>query len=159
MSLLNRLKAFFSDEETRDAHDLLPRVREFYTAAVHRETQLRQQAEMAPHAAGRDALRQLAEEEKAIADDLRQIIQQLGSFAGEVVRAPEPLGALNYWARLVQSLEAHQEAIRAMLDESVLITDGQPQMADALRQLARREDQHSSRLRGLIAKSDPQALD
>ena len=159
MSLLKRLMGLFETEEQRDAHDLLQRVRVFYTEAVHREHQLAQQAELAPHAAGRDGLRRLAEEEKEVAERLRRILARLGSFAGDVLRAPEQLGALNYWARLMQNLEAHREAVKAMLDEAALTTDGQPEIADELRQIARLEDAHCTRLRALIAKSDPQALD
>ena len=159
MSLVKRLKGLFESEEQRDATDLLQRLRDFYTSAVHREAYLRHQAEMAPHAAGRDGLRQLAEEEKEVVERLRQMIHRLGSFAGDVLRAPEPIGALNYWARLTQTLDAHREAIKSMLDESARVTDGQPELADELREIARCEDLHCAKLRALIAKSDPQALD
>jgi rubrerythrin len=134
-------------------------VRLIYTAARHRQQQLRQQAEMAPHDAGRQGLLRIAEEEREVAEHLRRIIQSLGSFAGEVSHAPEQLGALNYWGRLVQVLEAHREAIKALLDEATRITDGQPELADELRAVARLEEGHAVRLRALIAKSDPQALD
>jgi hypothetical protein len=159
MSVLKRLKGLFESEEQRDAHSLLLRVRVFYTAAVHREHQLREQAELAPHAAGRDGLRKLAEEEKEVIERLRRILHELGSFAGDVVRAPEPIGALNYWARMAQSLDAHRDAVKELLDESALVTDGQPEIADELRQIARFEDAHCAKLRALIAKSDPQAID
>lgn len=158
MSLLQGLKSLFRSEEERDAHDLLSTVRGFYVDSRHREQQLRHQSEMAPHAAGRDGLLELAGEETEVAERLRQIILGLGSFAGEVNRPAEPLGALNYWGRLAQSLEAHKEAVNALRDEATLITDGLPEVADELRLLARFEESHASRIRGLLAKADPQAL-
>jgi len=159
MGVLNRIKGLFLSEEERDAHDLKPQVRRFYVDAMHRAAQLRAQAGTAPHAAGRDGLRQLAESEDEVARRLGKIIHDLGSFAGDVTRAPEPIGALNYWGRLAQALEAHKAAIKDLLDEATLITDSHPQLADELRALARIEDGHGARLRALIAKSDPQALD
>lgn len=159
MGVLKRLKDLFLSEYERDAHDLKPQVRRFYVDAMHREHSLRLQAEEAPHAAGRDGLRQLAEEEKEVVERLRKIIHDSGSFAGEVNRAPEPLGALNYWARLAQVLDAHKSAIKDYLDEATLLTDSHPELADELRSLARLEDRHGALLRALIAKSDPQALD
>lgn len=158
MSLLRRLKSFFGSEEERDRHDALAEIRRFYQAAVHREQQLRAQAEEAPHAAGRDGLRALAADEKQVVEGLRRVIQQLGSFAGEVVSAPAPHGALNYWGRLTQALEDHKEAVGSLIDESVLLTDGQPEIADQLREMARAEIALCGNLRALIAKSDPQAL-
>lgn len=159
MSLLQRLKGLFLTEEERDAHDLLGIVRNLYAGAMHRQQQLRRQSEMAPHAAGRDGLAALADEESEVIERLRRIIRDLGSFAGEVVRAPDGVGALSYWARLAQSLEAHKEAVKAMRDEATRITDGLPEIADELRALARVEEIHASRIRSLLAKADPQALD
>jgi hypothetical protein len=159
MSFFKRLKAVFDSEEQRDRHDALAEVRRFYTGAMQRQRELERQSALAPHAAGRDGLLALAQEESAVADQFRRLIQGLGSFAGDVPKAPEPIGALNYWARLTQMLEAHRHAVAEMLDEATLLTDGQPELADELRRIAREEMAHGAKLRALIAKSDPQAID
>ena len=66
---------------------------------------------------------------------------------------------MNYWGRLVRDLEAHREAVQLFLEAATEITDEQPETADFLRRLALEEEIHAERLRALIARSDPQALD
>ncbi len=138
---------------------LLARLRELYASAVQRHRWLVEHAELAPHEAGRRALQELAAEEKEQAERLRRLVSAVGGFAGDVPVPPPPQGACNYWGRLTQDLEAHRAAARDIRDQATTLVDEHPELAEALAALAREEEEHAARLRALIARSDPQALD
>ena len=159
MSLLGKLTRVLVGDGEREIEEIIPRLRNMYTACAQRSRQMARHAELTPHEAGRLALVELAAEEKDLAERLRRKIMELGGFAGDVRQLPEPLGAMNYWGRLVRDLEAHREAVQLFLEAATEITDEQPETADFLRRLALEEEIHAERLRALIARSDPQALD
>ena len=158
MGLMGKLTRVLIGDAEGEVEETIPRLREMYYRSVQRARQLARHAEMAPHEAGQRSLTELAAEEQDQAERLRRKVLELGGFAGDVQQAPEPTGTLNYWGRLVRDLEAHRDAIRRLIELATELSENQPETADFLRNLAREEELHAERLRALIARSDPQAL-
>ena len=159
MNVLPRLTRIFTAGNEPDRDAILPEVRRLYTAAVGQARLLERHAGMAPDEAARVQLTHLSRAEEQYAERLRKVIGRLDAFAGDVAVSEAPAAAVNHWGRLGQDLEAHREAIKGLLDLGARVTNEQPEMADTLRELARDEEIHGLRIRALIARSDPQALD
>ncbi|GIW41315.1 MAG: hypothetical protein KatS3mg076_1892 [Candidatus Binatia bacterium] len=159
MSLWSRLGRILVGGEEPEPEEILPRLRRLYAATVERQRSMLRHAELAPNEASREGLTKLAEEEKELAERLRELVARHGGFAGDVPAGEPPPPGLNHWSRLVQDLEAHRSAVKELLDHAADLTDDEPELAEALRELARREEIHVFLLRRLVARADPQAID
>jgi len=141
------------------AGDATRAVRECYVDCVQRAQQLRRHAAMAPQAYSTEGLDELAAAEDQQAERLREALRAAGETAPPVPAAALPGGALNHWGRLVQDLERHRAAVRRLRELAVHFAESLPATAELFDQLCREEAIHSERLRTLIARADPQALD
>lgn len=116
-------------------------------------------AAMAPNAMCEEELRSLAADHEALAHQLGKALAERGIDA--FTPAPRDVGApsgLNHWARLVQDLEGVRQARDALLEAATRIGDIDPPLGELLGALSRECEAHAIRLRGLIARADPQAL-
>jgi len=113
---------------------------------------------MAPQAYSAQGLKELADAEETQAERLRAALSAAG-HAIPAVPASRSSGAPSHWARLVQDLEAHRMSARHLRELAVHFAEDLPSTADLFDQLCREEIGHCERLRALIARSDPQALD
>jgi phage shock protein A len=104
-------------------------------------------------------LKQLAAAEEDQRDRLRQALEAVGAPAPPVASELLPRRALNHWARLVQDLEAHQEAVQRFRELAMRFAESFPRTAGLFDELCREEETHCEDLRALIARADPQALD
>jgi hypothetical protein len=159
MSMLERISRFVVGSRVATVHEAATALRQCYEDCGARAAQLSRHADMAPQAQGAEGLARLAAAETQQAERLREALRA----AGEAVTAPAPVGlppgALNHWARLVQDLEAHRSSTRRLRELAVHFAETLPETAALFDDLCREEHVHCERLRGLIARADPQALD
>lgn len=159
MGMLDKISRLVAGGGVAAAHDATQAVRDCYVECVHRAHQLRRHAEMAPQSYSTDALRELAAAEEQQAERLREALRAAGETAPPVPTAALPEGALNHWGRLVQDLERHRPSARRLRELSVHFAESLPATAELFDQLCGEEITHCERLRTLIARADPQALD
>ena len=159
MSMLERISRLVVGSGAATAHDATDALRQGYVDCVARARQLSRHAEMAPQAHSVEALTELAAAEEKQAERLRDALRAAGQAPPGVPSDSLPPGALNHWARLVQDLEAHRASARRLRELAVHFAETLPDTAGLFDELCREENVHCERLRGLIARADPQALD
>ena len=119
--------------------------------------QLREHAERAPHHAGADQLRAVAEQQ----DQVVQLLQDALTARDEMPAVePKPVkGGKNHWARVVHDL-ADNQALMKRYGELVAYWD--PEVPDAValfQSLERSKSQIGAALRDIGLRADPHALD
>jgi hypothetical protein len=139
-------------------HDAVPELQKAHAGFVQRAEQMRRHAETAPNQLNHQELGRLGDEEQAYAQQLLEALTAMGASSTLQAAGTVPDGALNHWGRLVQDLEAHRAAARHLREEAVHFAETLPETAKLLEQLCRAEEAHALRLRDLIARTDPQAL-
>jgi hypothetical protein len=159
MSMLEKLSRLVVGSSAATAHDATDALRQCYVDCVARAQQLGSHAEMAPQAHSVEGLKELAAAEEKQAERLRDALRAAGQLVPTISAAPLPPGALNHWARLVQDLEAHRLSAQLLRELAVHFAETLPDTAGLFDELCREEQVHCERLRGLIARADPQALD
>jgi hypothetical protein len=159
MSMLDRISRLVVGSSAATVHEAADVLRQSYVDCVARAHQLRRHAEVAPQAHGVEGLTELAAAEEAQAERLRDALRAAGQTLPALPAAAPPSGALNHWARLVQDLEAHRASARRLRELAVHFAETLPDTATLFDDLCREEQLHCERLRGLIARADPQALD
>lgn len=158
MQALDALARMLTGTPRSTAKTAVTAIRELYRRTAERARQLARHAARTPHEAGRRELEALALAEREHADRMRRKVLALGGFPGDALDSEPRADAPSYWGRLVLDLEAHRDAVRDLLDAATAVTDSDLETALFLRQLAHEEDAHALRLRALIARSDPHAL-
>jgi hypothetical protein len=159
MSVLDKLSRLVVGTEVSAKRDAIEALRPCYVDCVQRARRLAHHAEFAPHAYSAEALKALAAAEEVQAGRLRDALRAAGAEVPNVAE-PSPLpGALNLWARLVQDLEAHRASARRLRELVVHFAESLPVTAALFDELCNEESIHCERLRTLIARADPQALD
>ena len=159
MSMLERISRLVVGSRAATAHDATDALHRCYADCVARAGQLSRHAEMAPQAQGSDGLAALAAAEAKQAERLRVALRAAGHAVPTAAAVTLPPGALNHWARLVQDLEAHRTSTQGLRELAVHFAETVPDTAALFDELCREEHVHCERLRGLIARADPQALD
>lgn len=159
MSMLEKLSRLVVGTEAGAVHDATDMLTRCYIDYIKRARQLSRHAEMAPQAYGTQGLRDLAAAEEAQAERLREALRAIGAPIPPVPDESLPPGALNHWSRLVQDLEAHRASARRLRELAVHFAETLPATAQLFDALCREEFAHAERLRTLIARADPQALD
>jgi hypothetical protein len=159
MSVLQRLsRLMMGGTEAVAALDATEALTQCYIDCVQRARQLSGHAEMAPPGFGTDGLKELAAAEAQQAEQLRNALQVAGVTPPTVTVDDLPPGAPNHWARLVQDLQLHRSSTRRLRELAVHFAESLPATAALFDQLCRDEGTHAERLRTLIARADPQAL-
>jgi hypothetical protein len=136
--LLNRLAETAADAETLAAN-------------------LTRHTEMCSYPTLRAGLEELAAEETAQANAMRQLVLQNGVWP-KLPNRSSPEGSSN-WERLRNDLALQIQILRALRSQLSEWTGIDPQIAERLRESADEEDRHIGQLRDLTLKCDPQALD
>ena len=159
MSMLERISRLVVGSRAATAHDATGALRQCYVDCVARAAHLSRHAEMAPQAQAAEGLAQLAAAEAKQAERLRDALRAAGEAVPAASAAVRPPGALNHWARLVHDLEAQRSSEQGLRELAVHFAETLPDTAALFDELCREEHVHCERLRGLIARADPQALD
>lgn len=159
MGILERISRFVVGGGGATEHDAKEALLQCYADCVARARQLARHAEMAPQPHAVEGLRELAAAEHKQAERLREALRVSGVVPPTVSDAALPPGALNHWARLVQDLEDHRGSAKQLRELTMQFAETLPDTAALLDELCREEQVHCERLRGLIARADPQALD
>jgi hypothetical protein len=140
----------------RDATAALARS---YSDCAQRARQLHRHSEMAPHTYSAEALAELASAEESLAQRWREGLEAVGAPLPTIGAEPPQRGALNHWGRLVQDLEAHRAAVQRLRELAVHFAEELPATSTLFDEACHEESVHCERLRTLIARADPQALD
>lgn len=137
--------------------EIQARLGQMYTALAGLSAQVLAHAQMAPTAALEEELSKLGEEIGAQAEGIGMLLaqRQLTPPAAGETGAVVPT---SHWARLVQDLEQLREVRRLLLDAYARSNEVEPALAAELEDCGRRVEGHLHRLRSLIARADPQAL-
>jgi rubrerythrin len=117
--------------------------------------QLDDHAEKAPYPQVAARLRQMAVEKRASADRLRERIVRLGAALEET--SGEIRSAKNHWERVVQDLQDQKSLEAKLFDETALLAEERPELAELLRDVAASQRPHTETLLDLVARADPQA--
>jgi hypothetical protein len=134
-------------------------LREIHADAVESMLLLRQHANMAPQDYSRDGLERLAAAAREQVDSLRACLRERGLPVPPEPSAPTIAIPTSHWARLVQDLERHRASSRRLRELAAHFADSHPSVAAFLNQLCQQNLHACERLRTLIARADPQALD
>jgi len=159
MGVLHKLSQLMAGGEVTTRNAAVEALRQCYVDCTQRAWRLARHAERAPHEYSAQALKELAVAEEAQAGRLRDALRAAGADVPSVPDPPPLPGALNLWGRLVQDLEAHRSSVRRLRELAVRFAESLPTTASIFDELCREESIHCERLRTLIARADPQALD
>jgi hypothetical protein len=157
MGVLNKLSRLITGAAPTEK--AVAALSECHRSAVTRSRQLAAHAEIAPQDQSAESLRELAVAEEQQVARLSAALCSSGAAVPPVPEAAPPAGALNHWARLVQDLEAHRRSMRRLRELSTRFAESLPSTAELFDDLCHEEAGHCERLRELIARADPQALD
>jgi hypothetical protein len=122
---------------------------------LNRSRTLEEHAALAPNEFAAEELRALAREERAMADRLGAALGVFYTPAG--AEAQSEAGS-SHWARLLYDLEQHRTSRQRLREMGIRLARTRPVLSGLCHELARDEELHGERLRNLIARADPQAL-
>ena len=128
-----------------------------YTASALTQARFQRLAQMAPQEASAAALKALAMSEGAHCQKLLDAIAAAGGLP-PLVPAIEDIST-NHWGRLVAALENNRQLVQALRERTMEFAETFPVTAQLLAELRDNEAMHCERLRDLIARADPQAMD
>jgi hypothetical protein len=157
MGVLDRISRLVTGGTT--ASSATRAVRDAYVECVKRARQLTRHAEMAPQSYSTEVLQELAAAEERQAWRLQEALRAAGELPPTVPADTLPGGALNHWGRLVQDLNLHRASAQRLRELTIHFAETLPATAALLDELCCEEVLHCERLRALIARADPQALD
>jgi hypothetical protein len=144
----------------RDAvEDPTEALRQAYADACERMLLLQRHAELAPQAYSQEALRNLAQAAAKQIERIRALLRERDIGLVPELSTTATTTSMNHWARLVQDLERHQASSARFRDLAVEFGDSHPSVAEFLDRLCQEDARTCERLRALIARADPQALD
>lgn len=132
-------------------------LREACQGCLDRADRLRAGAERAPDPRSRDELRALAQAEIDTANRIATLMGERRAEAPEIPQTP-PCPARSHWARLVAQLERHRTAAQSYRELTTRLAQRAPEAAALFEQLSAAQMTASRRLRALIARADPQAI-
>ena len=159
MGVLEKLSRLIAGGEVAARYAAVEALTQCYIECTQRARRLARHADLAPQEFSAAALKELATAEEAQAGRLHDALRAAEAEVPNVPDAPPLPGALNLWARLVQDLEAHRASTRRLRELAVHFAESLPTTAAVFDELCREESVHCERLRTLIARADPQALD
>jgi hypothetical protein len=134
-------------------------LREIYGNVRERVQRLRLHAELAPQEHGRQGLSTLAADAGETLEELRAALRERGVGLVPETKPRTEEASLNHWGRLVKDLEDHRASSRRLRELAMHLDDSHPAVAVFLNRLCNEDVRSCERLRDLIARADPQALD
>jgi len=159
MGVLNKLSRWVTGSTVGAQREATAALGLCYVAGVQRARQLHRHSAMAPHTYSADALAELAAAEETQAQRWRDALGAAGIPVPPVPPEVPLHGALNHWGRLVQDLEGHRAAVQRLRELAIHFAEELPSTSALFDEICREEAVHCERLRTLIARADPQALD
>ena len=156
MSWAQRLLGVGSIDVAAEVRKDVAEVHRRLTMQAHR---IRASAALAPNVAAESDLRALAAEDEALAAELKPHLP--AGWPGRVAETDGAAGDIgpSHWARVVDVLQRHRDSQEALIAAAARLREIAPSVADLCTRLARAEEGHLERLRHLVARADPQALD
>jgi hypothetical protein len=143
--------------EEQDTRRVLPELLASYGEEVRLARQIREHADHAPHQAGAQGLRAIAEEQDRLAQLLRDKIVALGEKVSDQL-APTR-GGKNHWARVVRDLEENQVLARHYNEQAIHWEPDLPDVVALYRTLEQEKNHINALLRDIALRADPHALD
>jgi len=159
MGVLDRLSRLVAGSEAAARYDAIGALGQCYVECTQRARRMAHHADLAPHEYSAEALKELAAADNAQAERVRDALQAVAAKVPTVPDLPPLAGARNLWGRLVHDLDAHRASTQRLRELAVHFAERLPTTAALFDQLYHEEAMHSERLRALIARADPQALD
>ncbi len=157
MALLDMLRELVeSDEDARRRVD--DQLKGLHRSYHERALRLEATAGQAPSSATESDLRRLASDHRRLADLVGTALE---ARAASLPAAPESASSAeghNHWARIVDDLAVFQAGRNQTLELGNAIVERHPELTELFDVLTRKCDEHVTRLRGEIARADPQAL-
>lgn len=158
MSLLQKVGRFVVGGSSA-VEDPASVLRQAYAGAVQRLALLEQHAEFSPQEYSRKGLSTLVKSTRQQLEAIRAVLRQRGvGLPPEPPALPPSSASTSHWARLVQDLELHRASVQRLRELAFHFADTDPEIAQFLEQLCQEDLRSSERLRVLIARADPQAL-
>jgi hypothetical protein len=157
MALLDTFRGIFEGDE-RAHRRVNEDLRNLYQGFVERAAHIELTAGEAPTEAMENDLRKLAADHRETAELIKVALEARKSSAPSAVAAPAPTGAVNHWARVVEDLEDAHKGHNQLREVANRILESNPELTDLFDTLTQRLAAHVARLRGEIARADPQAL-
>jgi rubrerythrin len=158
MAWRDTLARLIHGESDTPPHGVIPELQKAHASLARQAEQLRRHAQASPNQLNLQHLTALAQDEQ---DQARRLVETLAGHGATPDSEGIPAvseGALNHWGRLGQDLEAHRTTARHLREQAIYFSGTQPAIAKLFGDLAHREDAHALRLRDLIARADPQAI-
>lgn len=143
--------------QSKDTRDLVSDLVFSCTEEQGLAQQLREHAERAPHHAGAQQLRAVAEQQ----DRVVQLLQDALNARGETAPTePKPAkGGQNHWARVVHDLTDNQALMKRYGEQLAYWDPEVPDAVELFRSLERDKSQIGAALREIALRADPHALD
>jgi hypothetical protein len=157
-TFLRRLSQLVIGEEI-DQEAFVRALQGCYASCAQRAALLKCHAELAPQEYSTRALQGLAADEEQQQARLAGTLRERGLQLPEVAAAGTDAVISNHWGRLVHDLELHREAVRELQELAMRFDTVAEAGTTLFRGLSVEEAEHCQRLRELIARADPQALD
>jgi hypothetical protein len=141
----------------KDPRDLLPELLANYTEEARLARQIRAHADQAPHQAGAQQLRRVADAQDRVVRLLAEKVAVLGGTPGDNA-GPIKTGK-NHWARVVHDMEDNH-ALGQRYNEQMIHWDPDcPDAAELFHTLNQEKIRINIRLRDIALRADPHALD
>ena len=159
MTWARRLRELAFGQPAAETPEIRRELAGYHLGFQERARRMAAHAALTPSATCEEELSALAADHERLAHQLGAAMTQRGvdvpSAPPRDAAAPP---AINHWARLVQDLQGVRRARDALLEAATRIGDIDPPLGELLGALSRECEAHAIRLRGLIARADPQAL-
>lgn len=156
MSLLEAFRGLV-DSSGRVAKRTDGVLRDLYCGFMARAARLEGTADRAPSDTSAAELRRLADDHRRAAEMLRNVLTERGVSVPSDTGAVEAAEGFNHWARAVADLAVLQDGHARILDAAAAIGEHNPDLTPVFDRLTRTSAEHITRLRGQIARADPQA--
>ncbi len=157
MALLDTFRGILESDEQAEKR-INGRLQNLFRGFVERAERLALTAGQAPSKATETDLRKLADDHRATADLIKSALESRKSSAPSSVGAVTASTGVNHWARIVEDLEVFQQGRNQLMELSNDILESYPELTPLFDALAKKTADHIARLRGEIARADPQAL-
>ncbi len=157
MAFLDTLRSFIGTD-ARTERRVDDRLQDLYRGFLESAERLELTAAEAPVSGAEDELRKIAADHRESAGLIRaELVARGASVPTTIGKVTASIG-VNHWSRIVEDLVVLQAAHSEVLDLATDIAEHHPELTALIASLTQRTSDHITRLRGQVARSDPQAL-